>query len=153
AARRARDVHAARGRAGRVLRVRRSGFLGEALDRRRRATSVVPPAGFAHRASCLPEPRFPVIPVDRRGGLPFPTALGPAGHTRGGGLMRRAPERPRCPTLLHAPELTRLDRVNEDVPFVLLQDDGVLVLADADRVALDDDLGAVGTPWTKRDPL
>src|SRR5262249_39108423 len=46
----------------------------------------------------------------------------------------------RCPTLLHASQLTRLDGVDEDVPLVLLQDDGVLVLADADRVALDDDL-------------
>src|SRR5262249_5367072 len=58
-----------------------------------------------------------------------------------------------APHALHAPELTRLDRVYEDIPLVFLQDDGVLVLANPDRVALNDDLGAVGTPWTKRDPL
>ena len=38
-------VHTEGGRGRRVLRVRRSGLLGEAADRRRRSISVVPPGG------------------------------------------------------------------------------------------------------------
>src|SRR2546427_12900610 len=51
------------------------------------------------------------------------------------------------------PELTRLDQVDEDVPLVLLQDGRVRVLADADRVAVNDDFRTGGAPRTERDPF
>src|SRR2546422_650054 len=51
------------------------------------------------------------------------------------------------------PELTRLDQVDEDVPLVLLQDGRVRVLADSDRVAVNDDFRTGGTPREERDPF
>src|SRR5882724_8742918 len=50
-------------------------------------------------------------------------------------------------------ELTRLDQVHEHVPLVFLQGRGIRVLADADRVAVNDDFRTGGAPRTERDPF
>src|SRR5437899_10059963 len=50
-------------------------------------------------------------------------------------------------------ELTRLDQVDEDVPLVLLQGRDIRVLADADRVAVNDDFRTGGAPRAERDPF
>src|SRR5262245_36819176 len=60
------------------------------------------------------------------------------------------------PDALHvsqASESTRLNRVYEDVPLLLLEDDDVVVFADPDGVTVDDDLRTGDALRTERDPL
>src|SRR5437667_285899 len=80
----------------------------------------------------------------------FPTILAErAGRVGAGASKRRRPGA----AWLQPAERAGLDRVHEHVPLGLLQRDDVLVLADANRVAVDDDFRARGALRAERDPF
>src|SRR5262249_51449961 len=81
----------------------------------------------------------------------FAARLGPDRARRRSGDGSVEPWRPSRGAALHPPEPARLDRVHEHVPLGLLQRDEGFVLADADRVPVDDDLRAVRAGRTERD--
>ena len=107
--------------------------------------------------------RTPTVPVEGLGALGVDQLDGwreSSAQHRGQYIVRRSQSRARGDRSLQAPgepshaaEPSGLDRVNQHVPLVLLQDNDVFSFADPDRVALDDDLRAIGARGAERDPF